>query len=405
MDWQSLGGKLGKAIDIYGKTATALTSWMPWQKPLSEWNISESLESWGGAPKGSPFVWVRPAYAAEIQPTQETEITKENKQITDNKKKTGGSGQILGVSNEGWQPSQPSGPSPEELALQAARGAVESAYGPIFEYLDRMAGYLPQWKAEREALAEQLYGTQLGELETSKQSALSYFPGYRQQVKEMQGRSLKDLYQQFRNLLQAGGTYLGTMGAADSSAAGAYGALLAKSGARGVTDINRQAMEQYNQINMKQQDVVNTFNQQKSQLDTWKAGEIGKIADWYQTQQQQIEQAKATASGQRAQALASAQIELVNQALNRLNQLDQQARQWDAALREWAINRVDNLEEMKKIYPQLAQWQATPINQPNLLNASSLQTPEQQAYEWWNPYAAAKRKEEERISGWLKGLI
>jgi len=321
----------------------------------------------------------------------------------------GGGGQVRGgqlpPSSGERQLSQPRGPSPEELVLQAAKGAVESAYGPIFEYLDRLAGYLPQWKVEREALAEQLYGTQLGELETSKQGALSYFPGYRQEVKEMQGRSLKDLYQQFRNLLQAGGTYLGTMGAADSSAAGAYGALLAKAGARGVTDINRQAMEQYNQINMKEQDIINTFNQQKAQLDTWKATEIGKVDEWYRTQQQQIEQAKATASGQRAQALASAQIELVNQALNRLNELDQQARQWDAALREWAINRVDNLEEMKKIYPQLAQWQATPINQPNLLNASSLQTPEQQAYEWWNPYASAKRKEEERISGWLRGLV
>jgi len=164
-------------------------------------------------------------------------------------------------------------------------------------------------------------------------------------------------------------------------------------------------MEQYNQINMKEQDIINTFNQQKAQLDTWKATEIGKVADWYRTQQQQIEQAKATASGQRAQALAETQTQLVYQALNRLNELDQQARQWDAALREWAINRVDNLEEMKKVYTQLAQWQATPINQPNLLNASSLQTPEQQAYEWWNPYAAAKKREEERISGWLKGLI
>jgi len=385
-----------------------VTEWLGEQIAKVGGGYAPLTEEGGSSLFGSPseIKLAQDPYTKEVYRTTYTPPIR--RETTTSSEGTGGTGgSVLEVSDEGSSQAKleeetSRGPSPEELALQAAKSQIESSYQPVFEYLDRLAGYLPEWKTEREKEIESLYGSQLGELETSKQAALSYFPGYREQVRT---RSLKDLYQQFRNLLQAGAIRLGAMGAADSAATGAYGALLAKAGARGVTDINRQVAEQLNQINMKEQDVINTFNQQKAQLETWKATEIGKVADWFRSQQGQLEQARTSASGERARALAAAQIDLVNQAISRLNQLDQQARQWDAALREWAINRVDNLQEMKDIYSQLSQWQATPIAQPDLVSQSSLQTPEREAYEWWNPYALARRKEEEKVSQWLKGLV
>ncbi len=48
-------GTLGKAVDVVGQKVGNI---------LPDWNLSESLESYGGGPKDSPFVWVKPAYAA-----------------------------------------------------------------------------------------------------------------------------------------------------------------------------------------------------------------------------------------------------------------------------------------------------------------------------------------------------
>jgi len=315
---------------------------------------------------------------------------------------TGGGSPTPSQSPQPEQPPQPSGPSPEELALQRAKEGFSAAYQPIYDYLNKVAGYLPEWRQEKERELASLYQAQLGELETAKGAALQKLPGYRQQVRQMKATSLRDLYQQMRNMLQAGGVYLGTMGAADSSAAQAYGALLSKAAMRGSADISKQAMSLMNEINMKEQDIINTFNQQKAQLDTWKAGELAKIGEWYRTKQAAINEAKATASQQERLALAAAEQDLVNQAIARINALDQEARQWDAAMQQWAINTLSELDQLKAIYPELARWQPTGITVPQLKGLAGL-GPRESAADWFvNPYARRKREEEERVINWLQ---
>jgi len=260
---------------------------------------------------------------------------------------------------------------------------------------------LPEWKSQKEQELGRLYQSQLGELETSKQAALGKLPAYRQQVSQMRAESIRDLYQQMRNMLRAGGAYLGGVGAGDSSAVQAYGTVLSKAAMRGSADIAKQAMNMMNEINMKEQDIINTFNQQKAQLDTWKAGELAKIADWYREKKAAIDEAKATASQQEQLALAAAEQDVINQALARINALDQQAQQWDVAMQEWAINRLAQIDDLKAQYPELAKWQPTEINVPQLKGLAGL-GPRGSVADWFiNPYALRRRKEEERLKTWL----
>ncbi len=297
---------------------------------------------------------------------------------------------------------EPSGPSPEELALQRAREQFSAAYQPIYEFLDRMAGYLPDWKQQKEGELATLYQSQLGELETAKKGALSKLPAYRQRIRQMKAESVRDLYKQMRNMLQAGGVYLGTYGAADSSAAQAYGTALSKAAMKGSADIAKQAMQLMSEVDLKEQDIINTFNQQKAQLETWKAGELAKVADWFREKKAAIEEAKATATQQERLALAAQEQEIINQALARISALDQQAQQWDAAMQEWAINRLAQIDDLKAQYPQLAQWQPTEISVPQLRGLAGLGERGSVADWFVNPYALRRKREEEGLRGLLR---
>lgn len=446
--WKSVAGKTGHAIDILGKAAErGFLGPGAWAlgKAIGEHNLSESLQSYGGAPGG--WVWVKPAQAAEPQPSGGSVQPPPNTSVMDTKsllrqpaspppsQPSGGGGgnqmdQLVNamVQRGGYDPTtarqvagadfnrfwnefmgsgsgggQPSGPSPEEIALQKAQQAFHAAYEPIYNYLDQLAGNLPKWRQEKEQNLQKLFEAQKGEITAAEQGALAKFPQYREQVRQQQVKSVRDLANQMRQMLHAGAIYLGTGGAASSSATPMYAAALSKAAARGRADIIRQAQQEYNDINMKEADIKNTYQQQLAKLGTWKAQQLSNIADWYQQQQQQLEQMKAQATSEEKQAIAARQAELVNAALNRLNALDQEARQWENGMRSWAIQRLAEIDNLKAQYPQLARWQPQEISIPQLKTLAGL-APSQSEAAWWNPALIRKKKEEERLTNWLNRM-
>jgi hypothetical protein len=326
---------------------------------------------------------------------------------------SGGGGQTLGVNTggqasvptsfpSGGQPSgdpnpQPSGPSAEELARNAMRGSIENTYSQVFSQLDSMAGMLPDWQKQKQKSIDDLFASQKTEIDTAKEGELGKFGGYREQVATMQGQSIKDLAENMRKLLQAGNIYLGTRGAGDSSAAGMYNYALTKEGNKGRAAILNQANQMYNELNMKQADIENTFNQQIAQLNTWKADQVSQLGDWVNNMKWKIEQAKVGATQEKAQALNQMEMNLMNNALQRLQALDQQATQWGAAMKEWAVNRLASIDDYKMKLGQMGQWSPTQIVQQELQGINAPQQTQGGQDFWLNPYAQARKKEEEQF--------
>ena len=288
------------------------------------------------------------------------------------------------------------GPGAEEIMRQQLRGQVESIYQPVFESLDRLAGLLPGWKEEKLGTIGNLYQTQLGELGGAQEAARQRLEGYRGEIRADQAQNLKALAESMRNWARAGQIQLGSWGAGSSSATPMYQYALAKEAGKRGTDIARQSSAMFNDLRMKEEDINLAYNQSKSQLDTWKTEQMGAITDWYNTQLSNIEQQKATASGERARALASAENSLIQEAYNRLLNIQDQAQQWDAAMREWAINRLASIDDMKMQLGQMANYSPQQIVWNELQGMGSMP---QQSYEAWNPYARKAREEEERFAG------
>jgi len=307
---------------------------------------------------------------------------------------TGGSGDTGGSVPTG--PTGPTGPSAEEIMRQQLRGQVESIYQPVFESLDRLAGLLPGWKEEKLRTIGNLYQTQLGELGGAQEAARQRLEGYRGEIRADQAQNLKALAESMRNWARAGQIQLGSWGAGSSSATPMYQYALAKEAGKRGTDIARQSSAMLNDLRMKEEDINLAYNQSKSQLDTWKTEQMGAITDWYNTQLSNIERQKATASGERARALASAENSLIQEAYNRLLNIQDQAQQWDAAMREWAINRLAGIDDMKMALGQMANYSPQQIVWNELQGMGSMP---QQSYEAWNPYARKAREEEERFAG------
>lgn len=293
-------------------------------------------------------------------------------------------------------PTGPTGPSAEEIMRQQLRGQVESIYQPVFESLDRLAGLLPGWKEEKLGTIGNLYQTQLGELGGAQEAARQRLEGYRGEIRADQAQNLKALAESMRNWARAGQIQLGSWGAGSSSATPMYQYALAKEAGKRGTDIARQSSAMFNDLRMKEEDINLAYNQSKSQLDTWKTEQMGAITDWYNTQLSNIEQQKATASGEKARALASAENSLIQEAYNRLLNIQGQAQQWDAAMREWAINRLAGIDDMKMSLGQMANYSPQQIVWNELQGMGSMP---QQSYEAWNPYARKAREEEERFAG------
>jgi hypothetical protein len=277
------------------------------------------------------------------------------------------------------------GPTPEQIALEKAKGAINSAYDPVFQQLDSLAGMVPEWQQQKQTQLEQLFGSQQGELNTAREGALGKFGGYEQQVAQRQAKGIKDLQQNMNQMLQAGNVYLGTAGAGDSSASPMYAYALSKAAAQGSADISNQAQAMYTELDMKKADIQNTFDQQNAQLNTWKSTQAASITDWAQNLLMQIQNQKATATGQRAAALAAEETGIINQALANLQGLEQQATQWGAQMQQWAMNRLATLDDAKLRIQNSGNFDPANIVQPEIA-MSNMPSIQNSAYSDANPY-------------------
>lgn len=223
---------------------------------------------------------------------------------------------------------QSSGPSMEDI--------INQQYGSIASDLDRIINWLPEWQKELEGKIGSIAESQKTGLTTSREAQLSRFPIFRQNVEQQQVKTLRDLAQNIRNVLNAGNIYLGARGAGDSSGADMFSFATTQEANRQRGSILAQTSQMLKEIDMKEADVRSAFEDQMNAVDTWKNTQITQIAQDFMSKKEALMAQKPNIRAQAVQTW-----------LNYLTQVETQARQWQAGIDQWARDRMATLNNWK----------------------------------------------------------
>lgn len=336
--------------------------WVGDKLNLPEGGMSELIA--GGPTKHTDPLWKpKQVYAAETAGGNQTVINPNNQSST--QQQTGPSQQdiINAYRKMGWNDVNAilddyaatggskigggGGIDANQAAINAARNAFSNAYNPLFAQLDAMAGLIPQQQQQREQGIQNMYGSQVGEIQGARDSAMAGLDVSKQQVAQRQAKSVRDLQENMRNLLQAGNIQLGVGGAGDSSAKDMLSFALSKAAGRSGADISNQAQAMYTDIDMQGNQIKATYDDNLAKLATWRDTNLSEVTKWAQEMLMNIESQKATAKGQQAAALAANETNIINNALSRLQQIDDQVSSWNKGIQEWALNRMAQIDDAK----------------------------------------------------------
>lgn len=209
----------------------------------------------------------------------------------------------------------------------------------------------------------------------------------RESARRQTGQNLREIDEGTRNLVTSGLRRLGAAG--DSSAAIAIQNALSRENLRtrgralGMRDevmssientiINNTAslQEKFNTIKLgiegKMADVQNVYATNKSQLNSWKQQQLSNLINVAQERIAQLGMQRAQASQQEKSQLLNLQIQTEQDLMNRLRQLDDEVRQLNTGLDQWALQRAAALEDYGKQLATAAQYGgSTSVSTPNL---------------------------------------
>ena len=285
-----------------------------------------------------------------------------------------GNPSVLGDSTTGGnptpqpsQPSQPSGPSAEELYRQQMEGQINSGYNNYFSQLDSMVGNLDT-SAQAQTNQANLYSDQqiqdllanTGQQETDLTKQIGT-------TEQGQVKTLKDVADNIRNLMQAGNTYLGSRGAGDSSAVNQYAYALTKLGSKQRGDVQSQTKTIIDNINDRVAKVKNIATQETNRIKSELGIKTQEIGQWLSEQQLAIKQAKANGELSKSQDLQSLTTNLYNQAVQQLTQLQNAAQNRMATIESWALSNSTSAKQAIAKAQEYASYQApslgyTPIS-------------------------------------------
>lgn len=287
-----------------------------------------------------------------------------------------------------------------QAAINAARNSFSNAYNPLFSQLDSMAGLIPGYQQQREQGVQNMYGSQVGEIQGSRDSAMAGLDVSKQQVAQRQANSVRDLQENLRNMLQAGNIQLGVGGAGDSSAKDMLSFALSKAAARSGADISNQAQAMYTDIDMQGNQIKATYDDNLAKLATWRDNNLSEVTKWAQEMLMNIESQKATAKGQQAAALAANETNIINNALSRLQQIDDQVSSWNKGIQEWALNRMAQIDDAKAKISGYGKYTPGQITAQELQGLGDFSTITNNTLLGYNPWSKQKDEMTNFLSGY-----
>jgi len=262
----------------------------------------------------------------------------------------------------GSEPSQPSGPSPEEIYRQQQIENISNKWSGYFSGLDQLMGGLPGQADILKSTADIQSGQQQADLLASTEEQKAALGKQTQQTQVGQVKTLKDISNNIRNLMQAGNVYLGARGAGDSSAINQYAYALTKLGSQQRGDVVTQVNQTLNDINDRLTKVGNIFTQEKNRIGSELSVQINNIATWLADQQQAIKQAKLQGELDKSTDIQALTDNLYNIAVQEATKLQNAYQEQTSALQTWALNNSTSLKEAQSKLSGYGSFQAPALS-------------------------------------------
>lgn len=321
--------------------------------------------------------------------------------ITDYYHPTAPTGDTSGGTAQAPAPSDGGGSSgPSQAEIDAARRAEEervrnqisSGYDTYITGLDDMLNGLDTQKGHM----ENIQAGQLKQWETTlgaqREEGLEDLQGEREKTTANQQSNFNKLAEDLRNQMRAGNIYLGARGAGDSSASNMYSYALGRQGNQIRGDLMAQTAGIQNEINKREGNLNRIYNTEINNAQTEYNNGMSEIARWFAEKQTEIGQMKNQAGLDKNLSLAQLSMDLLNQARQAAQELQDHFIAKQDALDQWAINNSNSINEVKSNLAQLANYYAPGLTMGKVQGAMRTSSPQTYA----NPgYAPPKVDEEE----------
>lgn len=230
----------------------------------------------------------------------------------------------------------------------AARGAIDSVWKGNQNRLNQWQSQLPTWKTEDEGTLGTTVQGMRGQLGTTKDAAIQKLGSFREDVGNRTQLGIENIQDNLRNLLRASGMQLGAMGAGSSSASEVMAPYaFQKQATRSMGDVTKQSNDQYGELDRQEIDTQTQYDMKLKDVDMWEAEEKQGITDRIRSFENAIREAQMNNDTARANALASLEVDLMNSAQQKLDQIEATALQGRESLKSWTRDRLAQLNNMK----------------------------------------------------------
>jgi hypothetical protein len=231
---------------------------------------------------------------------------------------------------------------------QEARSAINSGYDSYFNSLNSILNEtLPGQRTAQEQIVGSQFNQGVDRLGFQKTQGLNDLAAEETKTQSAQSKTLKDISENIRNSFNAGNVYLGARGAGDSSAANQYSYALTKLGSQQRGDINSQFQGIYGDINSRMTKLGDVYNQAVNDLSYERDQKVSGIAQWFGEQQNALKMAQANGELQKGQDLATLSQNLLNVALQNLQNVQSEVSNRRSALEEWAMSNSQNIQQLQ----------------------------------------------------------
>ena len=237
------------------------------------------------------------------------------------------------------------------------RNDISSGWDSYLGQLDSILNNgLPSQRSAQEGIANNQYDQGINQLGLQNTQGMQQLGNQRTLAEQNQTKTLRDLSENVRNAFQAGNNFLGSRGAGDSSAADQYSYALTKQGNKQRGDVMNNTANILNEISGRETNLKNIFDSEVRNLASAKDQKINEVSSWFANAQNQLKQQIAQGGLGKSQDLSSLSKDLLNQGLQQIQSINQNAESRYNALVSWATSNATNINQVKSNLQQVAQF-------------------------------------------------
>lgn len=287
---------------------------------------------------------------------------------------------------------QVGGPSQSDIQAQQnkVRDTINQGFNGIFSQLDSLAGLAPQYQAEDERFINDQYGVESQARQNELSANQAKLGTYRGDVANREKATLSSIAQDMRNMLKAGNSKIGAMGAADSSAVPMYNYALSKQTGQRTADVRNQSNSQYAELDRKEIDVKSAFDNAMTGLSSWKNEQLINAKERARQLLERVQNAKVGADQARLAALTNLETNILSDVTNNIRTIEAEERQNAKAIQNWATQRIASLQDYKINLQKSAAFDPRQLTYDALQGINYTGAPTDTTF--YNPMAMQKKK-------------